>query len=134
MSNLVLVLARNPRLMFSFSFSEENNLVLKVFWFFGQRVDTLFMILEKKENCRRRRVTMRRKPGKGRGSLFFPLKNIVRAMFIIKILHYEGVDSYLLCIKIKIWRPSKLLQPGKINAQFLTFGLKYLANLAALFS
>ena len=48
MSNLVLVLARNPRLMFSFSFSEENNLVLKVFWFFGQRVDTLFMILEKK--------------------------------------------------------------------------------------
>ena len=29
---------------------------------------------------------------------------------------------------------SKLLQPGKINAQFLTFGLKYLANLPALFS
>lgn len=40
-------------------------------------------------------------------------------MFIIKILHYEGVDSYLLRIKIKIWN-SKFLQPGKINAQFLT--------------
>ena len=74
MSNLVLVLASNPRLMFSFSFSEENNLVLKVFWVFGQRGDTLFMTLEKKENRRRRRVTMRRKPGKERGSLFFPLK------------------------------------------------------------
>ena len=74
MSNLVLVLASNPRLMFSFSFSEENNLVLKVFWVFGQRGDTLFMILEKKKNRPPRRVTMRRKPGKGRGSLFFPLK------------------------------------------------------------
>ena len=41
-------------------------------------------------------------------------------MFIIKILRYEGVDSYLLRIKIKIWKPSKLLQPGKISAQFLT--------------
>ena len=52
MSNLVLVLASNPRLMFSFSFSEENNLVLKVFWVFGQRGDTLFMILEKKKTVR----------------------------------------------------------------------------------
>ena len=49
MSNLVLVLASNPRLMFSFSFSEENNLVLKVFRVFGQRGDTLFMILEEKK-------------------------------------------------------------------------------------
>ena len=72
MSNLVLVLASNPRLMFSFSFSEENNLVLKVFWVFGQRGDTLFMILKKRKPSATQGDNAQEARKRKRESFFFP--------------------------------------------------------------